>query len=190
MDPSSKDVIPFAPAPVNSPQGESQVHPGTAAGEGATEAVADENSGTHDIKRSVEHSERGCSVPDCAPGGREGDGEDPAVVDAADESLVDGNQAKEKARRRRYKEDGPLSLAHLLDHTPMRDDCVHCQIAKTVRRGAYRSQDREAKRPENFGDSPQADHVIANSEASEGITGDLDALIIVDLWIPMQNEEL
>ena len=53
-------------------------------------------------------------------------------------------------------------------------------MGKSVRVGAYRNPDVEAKRPEEFGDEITADHVVSNSEESEGITGDKDAVIIGD----------
>ena len=53
-------------------------------------------------------------------------------------------------------------------------------MGKAQRQGAYRSGKSEDDRPENFGDIVTADHVVANSEESEGITGDKNALIVGD----------
>ena len=51
-------------------------------------------------------------------------------------------------------------------------------MGKSVRVSALRSDKTEEDRPENFGDEITADHVVAHSEESEGITGDKDAVII------------
>ena len=52
--------------------------------------------------------------------------------------------------------------------------------------GSYRSHKTEDDRPKEFGERITADHLVAHSEDSEGITGDKDAFIIGDLhseWI-------
>ena len=59
-------------------------------------------------------------------------------------------------------------------------------MGKSQRKGSFRSGKTEEDRPSEFGEAITADHLVAHSEESEGITGDKDAFIIADLhsdWI-------
>ena len=72
-----------------------------------------------------------------------------------------------------------LSLEHLLTHTPKNPYCDVCQRAK-VQRVQCRRHRLRGPAPENFGEQCTADHVVAYSERSQGITGDRSALVIGD----------
>ena len=70
------------------------------------------------------------------------------------------------------------SLRHLLVHMPKNPWCAACQKAKMQRKpcpgrplGAV---------PAAFGDQLTADHIIARSERSQGVTGQEDALLVMD----------
>ena len=69
---------------------------------------------------------------------------------------------------------------HLLTHTPFNIHCEACRVAKATRRPARRQQHGPAEVPMAFGDLVNADYIVAQSEESMGLTGERDALVIVD----------
>ena len=74
-----------------------------------------------------------------------------------------------------------LSLKHLLNHTPDNPWRTACMRAKMTRRPAR--QNLSSRAPlEKFGELVNADHLIAQSEESQGLTGERDALLIVDRY--------
>ena len=73
------------------------------------------------------------------------------------------------------------SLRHLMTHTPKNPWCPVCQSAKMQRKPCKRKVkipklDKNTNHP--FCEQVTADHVVANSERSMGVTGAKDALII------------
>ena len=89
---------------------------------------------------------------------------------------------KTKVDQKESKLPPELRLKHPLDHTPMLDSCKWCQMAKSVRKGAYKQKGIPENAPQAFGDTACADHLVSQSEASRGICGERDALVIGDRW--------
>jgi hypothetical protein len=73
-----------------------------------------------------------------------------------------------------------VSLQHLMTHTPKNPHCAVCQRAKMQRAPCRRKKWFKGPKPETFGDQVTADHVVANSDRSMGVTGEKSALIIGD----------
>ena len=73
-----------------------------------------------------------------------------------------------------------VSVEHLLTHTPFNPHCPSCLRAKMSRKPARRLQHDPATALKKFGDLVNANHIIANSEDAMGLTGERDALAIVD----------
>ena len=72
------------------------------------------------------------------------------------------------------------SLEHLMTHTPFNGHCPSCVRAKMVRKPARRVNRDPASTPKKFGDLVNADHIIAHSDEAMGLTGERDALAVVD----------
>ena len=85
----------------------------------------------------------------------------------------------------RNMQEEAYSLDHLMDHYPKNPHCHACQVGKI--------QPQQSRRPKGlgppptqFGEQVTADHILSRSDRSEGITGDLDSLLIYDratTWI-------
>ena len=90
------------------------------------------------------------------------------------------SHAADQARRDLKKE--AASIKHQLTHTPYNPYCTSCVRAKLTRRPARRVRKEPDKEPKKFGDLVNADHLIAHSEESAGLTGERDALVIVDRY--------
>jgi hypothetical protein len=72
-----------------------------------------------------------------------------------------------------------VSLRHLLTHMPKNPHCEACQRAKPQHKPHKRSLGL-GPRPEKFGDEITADHIVAESDISQGIGGHREALVILD----------
>ncbi len=72
------------------------------------------------------------------------------------------------------------STAHILRHMPFNKYCETCVRAKMLRRPARRAVHKSENVPKKFGDLVNADHIIANSDEAMGLTGERNALAIVD----------
>ena len=72
------------------------------------------------------------------------------------------------------------STAHILRHMPFNKYCETCVRAKMLRRPARRTVTKAENTPKKFGDLVNADHIIANSDEAMGLTGERNALAIVD----------
>ena len=127
-------------------------------------------------------------VPDVAPPPAHAL-EAPASVDPVviDDAMVDSEgwvkyDGTEKMRRDLKNE--AFSLKHLLTHRPKNPWCPACTRAKMSRRPSRRQHGTHGSRapPLKFGDLVNADHVIAHSEDAMGLTGERDALVIVDRY--------
>ena len=73
-----------------------------------------------------------------------------------------------------------MSIWHALTHSPYNEYCCSCQRAKMQRRPARRIVWPAGYKPTKFGDLVSADTIVAQSEVSMGLTGERDALVIVD----------
>ena len=73
-----------------------------------------------------------------------------------------------------------MSLEHALTHMPYNKYCQSCVRAKMSRRPAKRQIRNPDDMPKAFGDLVNADHVISKSDEAMGLTGERDALVIVD----------
>ena len=73
-----------------------------------------------------------------------------------------------------------VSVTHLMTHTPKNPYCSACQRSKVQRKPCRRKKWFKGLRPTEFGEQVTADHVIANSERSMGVTGDKSAIVIGD----------
>ena len=84
------------------------------------------------------------------------------------------------ARKPRDLKAEAMSRDHLLTHTPHNPYCESCVRAKMTRRPARRIAKDKEKLPTKFGELANADYIVAQSEESMGLTGERDALVIVD----------
>ena len=75
-----------------------------------------------------------------------------------------------------------VSLEHMMTHTPYNVHCPSCVRAKMLRRLARRVVHDPAAMPNKFGDLVNADHIIAHSDEAMGLTGERDALVVVDRY--------
>ncbi len=75
-----------------------------------------------------------------------------------------------------------LSTAHIPRHMPFNKWRPMCVRAKMLRRPARRAVHPEEDAPKKFGDLVNADHIIANSDEAMGLTGERNALAVVDRY--------
>ena len=68
----------------------------------------------------------------------------------------------------------------MLTHWPKNKYCPSCVRAKLNRKPARRLHRSTSTTVTKFGDLVNADHIISMSESAAGLTGERDALIIVD----------
>ena len=83
----------------------------------------------------------------------------------------------------RFRKSEATSLRHLMTHHPKNSYCQTCCIAKCQRAPHRRKHHKYWKgrpRPTAFGDEITADHIVAYSERSQGITGHQAAVIFGD----------
>ena len=73
-----------------------------------------------------------------------------------------------------------VGIEHMMTHTPFNGHCPSCVRAKMVRKPARRIDHDPALAPKKFGDLVNADHIIAHSDEAMGLTGERDALAVVD----------
>ena len=71
------------------------------------------------------------------------------------------------------------SLNRMLLHHPKNPYCEVCQVAKLTRRKAIRKTAKPDP-PAEFGVLGNADYVVAQSKEDMGLTGERDALVVVD----------
>ncbi len=91
---------------------------------------------------------------------------------------VPANEHLERARKAEAS-----SLRHLMTHHPKNSYCPTCCIAKVQRAPHRRKHHKYWKgkpRPDKFGDQITADHIIAYSERSRGVTGHQAAVVFGD----------
>ena len=74
------------------------------------------------------------------------------------------------------------SLEHMMTHTPFNGHCPSCVRAKMVRKPARKINHDPASAPKKFGDLVNAGHIIAHSDEAMGLTGERDALAVVDRY--------
>mgnify|MGYP002811301769 CR=1 FL=1 len=90
----------------------------------------------------------------------------------------------ENERLERFRKSEATSLRHLMTHHPKNQYCPICIRAKVQRsphkRKIYRKFWKGKPMPLKFGDQITADHLIANSDRSMGVTGDRAAVVIGD----------
>ena len=72
-----------------------------------------------------------------------------------------------------------VSREHLMTHMPKNKWCPACQRAK-MQHKACRKGSSLGPVPESFGDQVTADHIVSRSEASQGLTGEKNALVLLD----------
>ena len=75
-----------------------------------------------------------------------------------------------------------LSVRHQLTHMPKNKYCPACNRAKHVRTPARRQHRTPEELPKKFGELVNADHVLAQSPEAFGLTGERDALAVVDRY--------
>jgi hypothetical protein len=73
-----------------------------------------------------------------------------------------------------------VSSTHILRHMPYNKYCETCVRAKMLRRPARRAVRNPDDIPRKFGDLVNADHIIANSDEAMGLTGERNAMAVVD----------
>ena len=63
---------------------------------------------------------------------------------------------------------------------PKNKYCQACQRAKAQHVAARRGAGDANPKPTRFGQAMTADHLVAQSEKSQGLTGEADALVVFD----------
>ena len=93
----------------------------------------------------------------------------------------EADPAKKKAKLSRIEalKVEAVSLRRQMCHYPKNPYCSTCTRAKMRPKLARRNRGIGPP-PEHFGEQVTADHIISRSKWSEGITGDLDAVLIYD----------
>ena len=72
------------------------------------------------------------------------------------------------------------SITHLLTHTPRNPYCEACKRAKMTRKPARTIHRNPDELPTKFGELVNADYIVSQSMEAMGLTGERDALAIVD----------
>ena len=104
------------------------------------------------------------------------------MIDVGDDEVpVVEDTPLENDGRRDLKAEA-VSLEHLITHTPFNGRCSSCLRAKMLRKPARRIEHDPALAPKKFGDLVNADHIIAHSDEAMGLTGERDALAVVDRY--------
>ena len=104
------------------------------------------------------------------------------MVDVGDaEALADDDVPLVDDGKRDLKTEA-VSLEQVMTHTPYNVLCPSCVRAKMLRRPARRVVHDLAAMPKKFGDLVNADHIIAHSDEAMGLTGEPDALVVVDRY--------
>ena len=68
----------------------------------------------------------------------------------------------------------------MLTHAEYNEYCEACRVAKLKRRPARRKHTKPEDKPKKFGDLVNADYIVAQSDEAQGLTGERDALVVVD----------
>ena len=93
--------------------------------------------------------------------------------------------AEEHSHEFRNLAEEATSLEHITDYIPKNPYCHACRVGKLQPQQSRRSRGLGPP-PTRFGVQVTADHILSRSDRSEGITGELDALLIYDrgtTWI-------
>jgi hypothetical protein len=143
-------------------------------GHTSTDSASESEDPAHTIVKSAAGIESSANTP-------AGDGVGLAHT-TVDENIVCEEATEEEVldtSRRDLKAEA-VSTAHLMDHAGKNPWCEACQLAKPQRKPAKKKTGEPEHPPRCFGDQITADHVVANAEKSQGLTGDKDALVIKD----------
>ena len=87
-----------------------------------------------------------------------------------------------------------MSMRHLLTHKPFNIHCDACNLGKMRKAKKFVGSYQGSRQPKGWLDLVTADHLVAKNGSMEGITGDLDALVIKDLYsnikvlLPVRNK--
>jgi hypothetical protein len=95
------------------------------------------------------------------------------------EAVVEGNVEDVAESSMRDLKAEAVSREHLMTHMPKNKYCPACQRAK-MQHKPCRSGSSLGPAPESFGDQVTADHIESRSEASQGLTGEKNALVLLD----------
>ena len=98
--------------------------------------------------------------------------EDDAAVPPIPAPLADDDPAGKTVRALKAE---AVSVTHLMTHTPKNPYCAACRRAKVQRKPCRRKKWFKGLKPTKFGEQVTADHVIANSDRSMGVTRDKSA---------------
>ena len=161
--------------------------PAPGGGNSASSSSSSSASPTH--SDDAESAEQGAPVAD-SPGGQQqhdapSDTRSPTSHhkdDAVDAGSAGGEEdiVEVVVKQPRDLKVEAMSLEHLLDHANYNPYCESCVRAKMTRRPARRQTRDPSEQPENFGDLVNADFVVSQSDEAMGLTGERDALVILD----------
>ena len=120
-------------------------------------------------------------VDDSVVAGEPSDGgrEEPPTVPVLIEEGT--GEAEENNPRRNLREEA-MSLNHLLTHKPFNIYCDACNLGKMRKAKKFVGSYQASRQPTKWLDLVTADHLVAKNGGMEGITGDLDALVVKDLY--------
>ena len=96
------------------------------------------------------------------------------IVDAAHAVDRDGKDESKRDWRA-----AALNLSHAFTHMPKNPYCASCQCAKMQRKLARR-RGLGGTTPTKFGEEMVADYIVSHSDEAMGLTGERDALVILD----------
>mgnify|MGYP003345448369 FL=1 len=146
--------------------------------------MVDEQAGTENDERDAlpnnlranRADDQADPVPDDAPPGPADEGQ----ANDAERDMVEAEGLEEAAEHgNRDLKAEALTTRHMLLHAPKNPHCPVCQAAKMRHTPARRRTNVE--KPKRFGHKVTMDHVYAKSDKMEGITGDVDLLVVYDL---------
>ncbi len=133
------------------------------------------------LREEVADAENGAEQPAGESLEVDGDAEQDHVEDARS---VPPPPVVENERLERFRKSEATSLRHLMTHHPKNQYCRVCCRAKVQstphRRRPSRKIWKGKPMPETFGDQITADHIVAHSERSMGVTGDKAAVVVGD----------
>ena len=107
--------------------------------------------------------------------------ERPVVDGGETQSSAASNESGENVPPRNLREEA-MSMRHLLTHKPFNIHCDACNSGRMRKAKKFVCSYQESRQPKGWLDLVTAGHLVAKNGSMEGITGDLDALVVKDLY--------
>ena len=108
------------------------------------------------------------------------------VADGGENPSGATDESEENVPPRNLREEA-MSMRHLLTHKPFNIHCDACNLGKTRKAKKFVGSYQESRQPKGWLDLVTADHLVDKNGSMEGITGDLDALVVKDLYSKVKS---